>query len=169
MDAERFQELMGARDVARDAFVKADSELRAAIAVEGGTKFSNGNDAPAPITANGKKTDELRTRVRDNIARVKRAYKKRESEKAGAPAVESTRKFPAPFRSATGPKILTMLKLKNRTFVELAAAFEKDMGSAGVHAALDNLSGLNFAGRDGDGYAIKAAGRAWLDNNGEGK
>lgn len=101
MDAEQFQGLLNARDVARDAFLSAERDLLAAV---------NGNGGGLAVSAKNAGTAARATA--SGIERVKRAVAaKRESSapKAEKPAVESSRKFPAPFRSDTGPRILAML------------------------------------------------------------
>lgn len=73
----------------------------------------------------------------------------------------------APFRSDTAPRILALLAKGSRTFVEINQEFEKKLSTAGVRAQVNSLRGRNFIDRDGgDRYAIKRAGRAWLDKRG---
>lgn len=152
MDAEQFQGLLKARDVARDAFVAAERELLAAVNGNGG-----GLAVRAEIVANGKAA---------GIERVKRAVA---AKREPAPKESKPSGGKGGFRNDLPEKLLKMLASGNKTLPQLCAQFEKEMTTNAVYQQVYKLRGMNFADRDGDGYCLKPAGREWLNQHGEGK
>jgi len=62
-------------------------------------------------------------------------------------------------------RILRMLAAGNKTLVEIALKFS-DTRPSNVYLWVKKLREMNLVDRQGDGYAIKPAGRHWLKEHG---
>lgn len=157
MDVERIDGLLRRRDAARDAYLLADAALRQELGLAGvGLQI----DAPAPSAAAVQASTASNGNGR--VAAAAKGAKPRKETAATKPAATETAHV---FRTETAPRILKLSAKGNKTLVELARVFEKEMTSEAVYQQLWKMRGMNFVDREGDGYAIKPAGRAWLDRH----